>query len=82
MNILRFFESFRTCETERAPNARQNNGFFCHILPNFYRPGLTPPPGKQFFMDFYHLDQTESTRYGIIKKVAEIKKSLRKERLL
>jgi len=28
MNILRFFESFRTCETERAPKARQNNGFF------------------------------------------------------
>ena len=34
MNILRFFESFRTCETERAPNAKQNNGFFPDILSN------------------------------------------------
>ena len=31
MNNSTLFETFRTCETERAPNARQNNGFFPHI---------------------------------------------------
>jgi hypothetical protein len=41
MNILRFFESFRTCETERAPNAKQNNGFFPDILSNNIK-GLPP----------------------------------------
>ena len=38
MNILRYFETFRTCETERAPNARQNNGFFPDLLPNLIIP--------------------------------------------
>jgi hypothetical protein len=32
MNRIRFFETFRTCETERAPNAKQNNDFFLEIL--------------------------------------------------
>ncbi len=38
MNILRYFETFRTCETERAPNARQNNGFFFDFLTNLIKP--------------------------------------------
>ncbi len=35
MNIQLFFETFWTCETERAPNASQNKGFFRDLFTNF-----------------------------------------------
>jgi len=34
--VYGFFETFRTCETDWAPNAEQNNGFFLDILSNYW----------------------------------------------
>jgi hypothetical protein len=34
MNIIRFFETFRTCETVKNTKTVQNNGIFPYLLPN------------------------------------------------
>ncbi len=71
MNILRFFESFRTCETERAPNARQNNGFFLQIRQIFIDEALSSGEVIFFLLIFKGLSQ----EYQRFMAMVRIKKS-------